>query len=167
MQSKGTSSIILVEDELGGLFWNEQWTDYDWTMFYLLMFTCIQEFLDKGIVRFGETENMKSKTIKLQYGNEFFEFMHDLIKDDSGRWMPKADLYDLFLVDSGIDGKRYGSRFFSKGIESYCETFEIVATERKNKSRQIGQENKKYVIFTKPGDIIPDLTEQLGDNAPF
>jgi hypothetical protein len=158
---------IRVEDELGGLFWGDHWTDYDWTMFYLLMFTCIQMFLDNGIVRFGETENMKSKTIKLQYGNEFFEFMHDLIKDDSGKWMPKADLYEQFLNDTGTEGKRYGARFFSKGIDAYCETFEIRATEQKNKSRQHGQENKKYVIFTKPGDKVPDLNEQLGVNNPF
>lgn len=158
---------IRVEDELGGLFWNEQWTDYDWTMFYLLMFTCIQTFLGVGIVRFGETENMKSKTIKLQYGNEFFEFMHDLIKDESGKWIAKLDLYEQFLVDSGTEKKYFGSRRFSGAVEAYCQFFGIKVSEARNKSRSGGERDKKYLIFTLEGQPIPNIGEQLGSDAPF
>ncbi|HEY3387499.1 MAG TPA: hypothetical protein VGK46_13370, partial [Saprospiraceae bacterium] len=158
---------IRVEDELGGLFWGDHWTDYDWTMFYLLMFSCIQLFLEEGIVRFNETENMKSKTVKLRYGSEFSEFIEDFVKEDSGKWILKTDLYEHFILDSGVERKYFGIRRFSLAIESYCQFFGIHLTEKRNKSRAAGERDKKYLIFTKPGEEVPDLNKQLAAENPF
>jgi hypothetical protein len=133
---------IRVEDELGGLFWGDHWTERDWVMFYLLQFTCIQLYLDIGIVR---------------YGTEFFEFIEDLVKDDHSKWMAQSDLYDQFLADSGVDKKYFNLRRFVQGLELYAQSFDWVFTKRKNNSRSDGTRNSRYLIFTKPDERIPEM----------
>jgi|GEM_PF-4513223 len=157
--AKYYNQVVRPEDELGGMFWGPEWTRRDWMLFYLLLFVCIQTYLDNGVMRFATTENMKAKTIKLKCGEDFYDFISEWITANAGKWVPKKGLYDEFLDDSELERKAYSSRKFDFAMKFYAEVNGYVVGEVRNKSRNVGDRDQKYIIFTKAGLVVPDFAE--------
>lgn len=159
--TKYYNKTLRVEDELGGQFWSDEWTHRDWMMFYLLMFTCIQLFLDQGVISNESTENSKEKSVKQNYGDDFYGFMTEWIKENSGKFVDYLETYQHFLDESHNTDKTYKSNRFAYALDFYANTYGFVLTERRKKN-EVGK-YRKFFIFTKPNQSIPEIIS----NTPF
>lgn len=145
------------EKDLGGMFFGPSWSTMDWMLFYNLLFTCIQVYLDAGIIEFGNTDNMRAKSIKLKATEEFYNFIAAYAKDNIGKWKSRNDLYEEFLDDSGYDQKEYKARRFDQGVKLFASTYGLKFTQRRNKSRSMGARDQNFIIFTEHGTELPVL----------
>ena len=161
--AKYYNNMVRPEDELGGMFWGPDWTERDWMLFYLLLFTMIQVYLDGGITNFGTTDNMKAKSIKLAYTDEFYEFISGWLEANSGKWKSKRDLYEEFMDDSGIEKSKFTQNRFGRGLAFYAKVYDMQFEEKKNWKPKNGERSQKYLIFQSAGVQIPEIME----DAPF
>lgn len=118
--------------EFGKMFFSEEWTDEDWNWFFNTMFFMVQGYYNMGIVRIDNTENMKVKQIRLNYRDEFYEWMSNVIftrkrldYNVTIDFVPFERLYMDFIKGSGLDTKDYSKRRFHYAMKFFCEQFAL------------------------------------------
>jgi hypothetical protein len=130
------------EDEFGHKLFDD-WDKDEWNRFFNLMFNSVQGYLQFGVQEVESSDKLKRKQIKVQFGEEFLEFLA-VIKEESGVWVSLESLYSQFLEMSGFDKKDYSLKRFVRAIEESCTILEIAYQNRRDK----GQKNKKAYKFS-------------------
>ncbi len=130
------------EDEFGHKLFDD-WDKDEWNRFFNLMFNSVQGYLEFGVQEVESSDKLKRKQIKVQFGEEFLEFLA-VIKEESGLWVSLESLYSQFLEMSGFDKKDYSLKRFVRAIEESCTILEIAYQNRRDK----GQKNKKAYKFS-------------------
>ncbi len=109
------------EKELG-LLMDPDWQREQWLMFYNFMFRCLAFYLKYSIVETQPTEATIEKALRLEFGDDFYQFMQDLVEEDTGGWLPAIWLHEQFSSEYQITDKRsFDYRRFRRGFERYCE----------------------------------------------
>jgi hypothetical protein len=148
------------DKELGGLFFSDAWTNTDWQLFYNLCFSCIQTYIVGGIHQFKTTENVKIKEVKIKYSREFLAYMDDHIKECSGKWLSKSEIYEEFLSHSSQTTKEYSQKKFNNACEFWAKTMGYEFLSKRSKARG-GERDKQFCIFVKQGAEVPEMTQTV------
>jgi Bifunctional DNA primase/polymerase, N-terminal len=139
-------------DVFGHTFFTD-WDHDEWTKFYNLMFYCVKEYMEIGIVQVDNSAKLKRKQIKQQFGEDFLDYYDDL---ESGNFKSITDEWKGFLMKYELDKKEYSLKRFKKGLVIASEVFENEFLEEKN-----WQHNniKMFKINKKSNNIDKSLTD--------
>lgn len=89
--------------------------DYDEMMrFYNLLFYCVRLYMNKGVMAVDNSEKLRRKQVKLQFGEEMLDFLDDV---DSGVYRGITDEWKGFLLRNEMDKKDYSIKRFHKGLK--------------------------------------------------
>jgi hypothetical protein len=83
------------------------WDNDEWNRFYNLMFFCVSVYLQVGIKEVDNSDKLKRKQIKLQFGEEFLEYFDHLLDGNpeyrfiTSEW--KSFLESNELIKDGIN----------------------------------------------------------------
>ncbi len=127
------------------------WDDDEKNRFYNLMFLAVQSFLENGIKVVENSEKIRRKQIRLQWGEEFFEWFSDFTDTahpNFGRPQMLSSLYKDFVNDNGFSEKEYSLKRFKAAIVSGAEILNLRCEIRKNRQSGGGRE----VIVTRHGE---------------
>lgn len=109
------------------------WDQDEWNRFYNMMAECVQAYLKEGISDQYNSESMKRKAVKLNFGDEFFDYFEELKVEE---WKFISDEYAYFLNQSGLEKKDFSMKRFKAGLESAAETMGYTFEERKNRQAE-------------------------------
>jgi hypothetical protein len=130
------------EDEFGHKLFDD-WDIDEWNRFYNLMFTCVQNYLSFGVLEVANSEKLGRKQIRVQYSEEFLDFILVASEEHKSYPVKLEQLYNDFLNQSNFDKKDYSIKRFSKALEESCQILGIAYSG--TRSKQFG--NKKVVTF--------------------
>lgn len=89
--------------------------DYDEMMkFYNFMFYCVKRYMNDGVLAVDNSEKLRRKQVKLQFGEEMLDFLDQA---DSGVFRSVSEEWKGFMLRNEMDKKDYSLKRFKKGIE--------------------------------------------------
>ena len=110
----------------------DDWDIHEWNRFYNMMFMCVSGYLASGVAMVENSESLVRKQIKVQFGEEFLDFIMGLDKD--GMVIKLEQLYNDFLGMSGFEKKEYSNKRFVKAIEESCTLLKIAYLNKREKA---------------------------------
>ena len=135
----------------------DDWDNDEWQKFYNLMFYCVKLYLDKGVKTMHNSDKLKKKQIKQQFGEDFLEYLTDLI-ENQGEWKFMTDEWKNYLQRYELDKKEYSLKRFKKGLEIGTKIMEIDFIDRKN---QQNNGLKEFKIGKKTDTWQPMQTDNI------
>jgi len=93
---------------------------------------CVSGYLGSGLKVMEKSESLIRKQIKVQFGDEFFDFIVGLETD--GMVIKLEQLYNDFLAMSGFDKKEYSNKRFVKAIEESSTLLKIAYLNKREKA---------------------------------
>lgn len=125
----------------------EDWQPAEWNRFYNTLFDCVSLYLQHGVTDYENSETLKRKHIKLNFGQEFLEFMDDLMKLKAPVSRQGGQLYLDFLNENDMERKDFSQKRFKNGIIQYCEKFNYKFAERRDTIEVTDNQSKKVKIY--------------------
>lgn len=116
------SAIHTPLDEFGHKLFDD-WDRDEWSRFHNLMFYCLQFYLLNGVKDKEMSIHSARKNIRVNYGDEFMEWFDSVTLDE---WFEFGAAYQKFLSDNEYDKKDYSSKRFKSGIQTACESMNLV-----------------------------------------
>jgi hypothetical protein len=105
------------------------------------------------------SEKLNRKQIKLQFGEDFLDYLDTIIQDHFGQFLPMSEEWKNFLNRYELQARDYSLKRFVKGLKIGSEILKIDYIE--NKVRQ--DNNKKYFKIGKNNNnytpIVTDVTD--------
>lgn len=135
------------KDELGMLM-TDDWDYTQWNLFYNLMFRCTAAFLHRGVVEIETTNAMREKSVRQGFGDDFFEFMQEIVKTQYDEWLVASSIHDEFVDTYKLDKRAFSYSRFRKGMDSFFEKFSINVKYDKD------YRDKSMEAITRYGKII-------------
>lgn len=117
------------EMKFGKLFF-DGWDEAEWQKFYNFMFYCVKYYLQNGIKDVSNSDKMKNKKIKQQFGEEFLEYFLD-IQGNVFKFI--TDEWKGFLETYELDKKEYSLKRFKKALEIASKIYEIEYIDQRNR----------------------------------
>ena len=133
MEFAPTFSSTYTPEDLFGHKLFDDWDIQEWNRFYNLMFDCVQGYLKFGVQNVTNSDKLIKKQVKNQYGEEFLDFIQDVVEKD-GHWIKLETLYNDFLTMSGFEKKDYSIKRFTKATEESCTLLNIVYLFKRDKA---------------------------------
>ena len=133
MEFAPTFSSTYTPEDLFGHKLFDDWDIQEWNRFYNLMFDCVQGYLKFGVQNVTNSDKLIKKQVKNQYGEEFLDFIQDVVEKD-GHWIKLETLYTDFLTMSGFEKKDYSIKRFTKATEESCTLLNIVYLFKRDKA---------------------------------
>ncbi|CAB4140603.1 DNA primase/polymerase, bifunctional, N-terminal [uncultured Caudovirales phage] len=118
-------------DEFGHLLF-ESWDEDEWNRFYNFLFFCCSIYLMVGMMEPPMTSKLKSKQIKVNFGEEFLDYFDNYIKDHLGQWQQFGQEYTAFLNQNDFDKKDYSNKRFKKALQESSEVYGLAYESRRN-----------------------------------
>lgn len=136
----------------------DEWNRDEWVRFYNLMFACVSIYLQTGIKSMEQTDNLKRKTIRTAYGDEFLEWFADYIRPELGnigKPVMQMTIYNGFVSDNGFSSKDYSVKRFKSALLMAGKTLNIPMKFEKKVA------GKEVIIGEKglPDLVLPDENE--------
>ncbi len=138
------------EDEFGKKLFDD-WDKDEWNRFFNLMFTCVQLYLESGVLEVANSEKLHRKQVRVQFGEEFLEFL-DRQKDEKDVWITFEFMYNEFLKMTGFDKKDYSMKRFSRAVDESCTILKIAYLSTRSKEHS----NRKCIKFVET-DIVNQI----------
>ena len=132
------------EDEFGHKLFDD-WDKDEWNRFYNMMFECVRDYLENGVMDMEKSDKLIRKQIKVQFGEEFLEYFVGFLEEGDENWISQEQLYNDFLAMHGFEKKDYSVKRFSKAVEESCTLMEISCTQKREKASK----NRKVYKFSK------------------
>ncbi|WP_067145451.1 hypothetical protein [Pseudotamlana agarivorans] len=107
---------ITPESEFKCLFFTG-WENDEWSRFYHFMMTCVQKYLEYGLI-IAEPINLKSNRLIAATSPEFIAFMS--VMEETDAWIDKRTFLDLFIKEYVIY-KTLSSHQFTKWLKEYAK----------------------------------------------
>jgi hypothetical protein len=111
----------------------DEWEHEEWQRFYNFMFICVQMYLDEGIKQIENSDKLKRKQIKMQFGEDFLDYFDDLIKEHLGQGLGVSDEWKNYLNRYEIDRKDYSLKRFKKGLQMGSQILGMDYIDYKNR----------------------------------
>jgi hypothetical protein len=142
-------------DYFGHKFFDD-WDQDEWSKFYNLMFFCVKEYLGHGILQVDNSEKLKRKQIKQQFGEDFLDYYDEI---ESGKWMSISDEWKGYLMRNEIDKKDYSLKRFKKGLQIASDVFSNDYIEQKNRQNNNIKEFKITKNNNNIGENVTNVTD--------
>jgi hypothetical protein len=110
----------------------DDWDFDEWQRFYNFMFICVKKYLSEGIKSIDNSDKLKRKQIKLQFGEDFLDYFDTIIEDNNGREMSISEEWKGYLNRSELEKKDYSLKRFKKGLEVAAKIMGYDFTERRD-----------------------------------
>jgi hypothetical protein len=143
----------------------DDWDEQEWILFYNLMFTCVQAYMQDGIKEVVNSEKLKRKQIRLNYGEEFLEWWDAFTHAETGSFGKPAMLQNLwreFINDNGFAEKDYSLKRFKNALISGTEVFDFRYRIRKNTQAGGGREFTLFRTEEERQKFIPETVDDTG-----
>jgi hypothetical protein len=152
-------------DEFGHLLFDD-WDPDEWNRFYNFLFGCLSLYLDRGLIEYTNSEKLKRKQIKLQFGEDFLEWWGDYLglnpeenrvyeNPKSSIWCFFKDLYNEFLKSYDLEKKEYSIKRFKKALEISAEVFGLELQGRRNQQNNGLWEYKiKNRVYSESATVV-------------
>jgi hypothetical protein len=130
--------------EFGRNFFDDGWKVKDWNLFYNTMFSCVSEFFVFDEMPEYNSETIEEKRLRLEFGNEFLEFMEELlnkIKETGQKDFSVSSVYLDFCREIE-DKEQWKQQAFTKAVRRYAKDKKI-----KMEYSQKRQGDKKVYYF--------------------
>lgn len=98
------------------------WDNDEMQLFYNYLFYCVQLYLVNGVMTVDNSDKLRRKQIKMQFGEEFLEYWEQLEKD---KIYLLSDEWKSFLLRNEMDKKDYSLKRFTKGLKIGSEIMGI------------------------------------------
>ena len=142
-------------DYFGHKFFDD-WDQDEWSKFYNLIFFCVKEYLGHGILQVDNSEKLKRKQIKQQFGEDFLDYYDEI---ESRKWMSISDEWKGYLMRNEIDKKDYSLKRFKKGLQIASDVFSNDYIEQKNRQNNNIKEFKITKNNNNIGENVTDVTD--------
>ena len=116
-----------------GVQFFDGWDHDEWLKFYNFMFYCVHRYMNDGILAVDNSEKLKRKQIKLQFGEDFLDYLDDLIESKLGVEMSMSEEWKGYLLRYELDKKDYSLKRFKKALEISSKSLEIDYIDYKNR----------------------------------
>lgn len=143
----------------------DDWDEAEWGLFYNLMFICVQCYMQDGIKEVVNSEKLKRKQIRLNYGEDFLEWLDVFTHPETGSFCKPAMLQSLwrdYLNDYGLADKDYSLKRFKSALVSGIETFDFRYRIRKNPKAGGGRE---FTLFRNDEEKQKNIPENGTDTG--
>ena len=140
------------EDEFGHKLFDD-WDKDEWNRFFNMMFECVRDYLENGVMEMEKSDKLIKKQIKVQFGEEFLEYFTGFLAEEDENWISQEQLYNDFLAMHGFEKKDYSVKRFSKAVEESCTFLKISCTQKREKASQ----NKKVYKFSRTKEHDEEL----------
>jgi hypothetical protein len=140
----------------------DDWDTDEWNRFYNLLFVSVQAYFEAGIKEVVNSEKIKRKQIRLNYGEEFLEWFDDFILTNLGRPRMLHELHKEFVMANGFTEKDYSNKRMKSAIVFAAENVGLKVRIRQNRQAGGGRE----VTIYKEGEQPAPEIEQKGISAP-
>jgi hypothetical protein len=120
----------------------DDWDEDEWNRFYNFMFICVSGYLKHGIQSVDNSDKLKKKQIKLQFGEEFLDYFNDAMTSKMEKYYVVADEWKSFLMVNEFDKKDYSFKRFKKALEISAKIFEMGYIDYKNRQNNNVKEFK-------------------------
>ena len=149
------SSTKTPQDHFGHQLFDE-W-DYDeWMKFYNFLFYCVKRYMNDGILAVDNSEKLKRKQAKLQFGEEFLEYIEDIFENYLDRELSISTEWKSFLERYEMDKKDYSLKRFKKGLEIVTKLFNKSYNHYKNRQNN----NLMHFKISENNNNMPDTLDK-------
>lgn len=135
------------DDFFGHLLFDD-WDADEWNRFYNLLFFCLSVYLQKGVMEVVNSEKLKRKQIRLQFGDEFLDWFDHFKSNGCAKWHPSKELFNEFMIENDFDKKDYYMKRFRKGVDVAGELMGFVVEARRNRAKNNVTELRMYMKGT-------------------
>jgi hypothetical protein len=152
------SSSKTPQDYFGNKLFND-WDNDEWQRFYNFLFRCVQYYFVNGIKPIMNSEKLNRKQIKLQFGEDFLDYLDTIIEDHLGQQLPMNEEWKNFLNRYELQARDYSLKRFAKGLQIGSQILDLGYIGYKNRQDnnkkyfKIGKNNNKYQ------EIVTDVTD--------
>lgn len=116
------------KDEFGHLFFSD-WDDEEWAKFDLFMASCIQFYLEIGVIEPPEIDQKKKDSIRAT-NSIFVEWLEETISELNG-FNSTTILHSRFLDETGQVKRDISSKKFINFLKKYCEIYQYSFIEER------------------------------------
>jgi hypothetical protein len=152
------SSSKTPQDYFGNKLFND-WDNDEWQRFYNFLFICVQYYFKNGIKPIMNSEKLNRKQIKLQFGEDFLDYLDTIIEDHLGQQLPMNEEWKNFLNRYELQARDYSLKRFAKGLQIGSQILDLGYMGYKNRQ----DNNKKYFKIGKNHnnyqEIVTDVTD--------
>jgi hypothetical protein len=118
-------------DHFGHLMFDD-WDNDEWNRFYNLMFFCVSLYLLAGLKQPSQTDKLKKKQVRVNFGDEFLDYWEDLMSNSHTSWHVFNQEYQGFLKVNDWDKKDYSNKRFKKALVETADIMGVVFEGRRN-----------------------------------
>jgi hypothetical protein len=119
----------------------------------------VQYYFKNGIKPIMNSEKLNRKQIKLQFGEDFLDYLDTIIEDYLGQLLPVSEEWKNFLNRYELQAREYSLKRFVKGLKIGSEILKIDYIDLKVRE----DNNKKYFKIGKNNNnfnpIVTDSTD--------
>lgn len=119
-------------DFFGHLMFDD-WDNDEWNRFYNLMFFCVSLYLDEGLQQPDQTEKLRKKQVRVNFGEEFLDYWEDMMSNGHRNWHVFNQEYSGFLKVNDWDKKDYSNKRFKKALVDTAEIMGVGFEARRNR----------------------------------
>jgi len=116
----------------------DDWRDEQWNLFDNYMVSCIQYFLNNGVVSPPRINISKRKLLQ-ETCEEFLIFtetrLQELLDKEVSKQSVKSDF--VYQFSEFVNHKWFTQRLFNRWLRIYCEIFELECSERVSNNNQL------------------------------
>jgi len=152
------SSNKTPEQYFGNKLFND-WDNDEWQRFYNFLFKCVQYYFVNGIKPIMNSEKLNRKQIKLQFGEDFLDYLDTIIEDHLGQQLAINEEWKNFLNRYELQARDYSLKRFSKGLQIGSQILGIDYIGYKNRQ----DNNKKYFKIGKNNNNYQEIVTNVTD----
>ncbi len=147
----------------------DDWEESEWSKFFNFLFACVQSYLISGLPVRETSEASKKKQVKIQFGDEFYDWFEGYLGNGCETEKLFNDLRANFLSNYDLEAKDYSSKRFKKGLETAVSVFGFELLSRKGRA----EGNKVFVKVQKNTPSAPEsgaihpIENKSGEEQPF
>jgi len=152
------SSSRTPEDVFEHKLFND-WTNDEWQKFYNFLFKCVQYYFKNGIKPIMNSEKLNRKQIKMQFGEDFLDYLDTIIEDHYNQQLPLNDEWKNFLNRYELQARDYSLKRYSKGLQIASQILGIDYIGYKNRQ----DNNKKYFKIGNNNNTYKEIVTNVTD----
>jgi hypothetical protein len=138
----------------------DDWDNDEMQKFYNFLFYCVKMYMNKGVMAVDNSEKLRRKQVKLQFGEEMLDYLDDI---DSGVFRGVTEEWKGFLLRNEMDKKDYSIKRFVKGIHNGSQILGWEFVDQKNRQNN----NLKEFKIVKNLNKMPEFEEIVTDSHYF
>lgn len=140
--------------EFGHLFFGSDWSEEEWNKFDATMVTCVQTYLQHGLITPKASAESDIKRIRTECGEAFVDWVTDNMPKTDGTFVPNSFFDDFFLPKEPTKAEKTKIK---KTMRTYAELTGLIFKEEQKKDgdRERGFSLQKKAPAPAPTQAVP------------